>query len=595
MNKKIMGMVSLFSIFALAACGSGGSDNSSSNDSGSSDKAATTSFEMATKNDKKAIDGGTLEVAVVSDTDFTGIFSPAFSQITLDDYFSEPAQETLITVDDDLKIKEDNPAATVKMDPDNKTVTMTIKDGVKWSDGKDVTADDMIFPYEVIGDKEYTGVRYRDAIQEIEGMVEYHDGKADTISGIEKVNDKEIKIKFKTFVPSILQGGNDPILGYAMPKHAFDGIAVKDMEGSDPVRKNPVTMGPYKFNKIVAGQSVEFVPNEHYYGEKPKLDKVVMTKVGTAAAAEAMKSKKYDMFIEMPTNTYDSWKDNDGYQMLGQLDNAYDYLGFKLGKWDADQGKVVMDENSKMADKSLRQAMGYALDNKIIGDRFFAGLRIPANSLIVPTFATLHDKDLKGYTQDVDKANKLLDDAGFKDTDGDGLREDKDGKKLTINFAFRDNSGVAKSIADYYIQSWKKIGLDVQLTGGRLMEVNSFYDKLGADDPEIDVYQAGWSTGFDPNPSGLYGTVAQFNFTRFESEENTKLLKEMSSEDALDETKQVEMYKEWQEYAFDQAFAIPTMYMYVLRPVSDRVVDYSIQRQYDAYPWATIGVSAENR
>ena len=69
----------------------------------------------------------------------------------------------------------------------------------------------------------------------------------------------------------------------------------------------------------------------------------------------------------------------------------------------------------------------------------------------------------------------------------------------------------------------------------------------------------------------------------------------MSSEDALDETKQVEMYKEWQEYAFDQAFAIPTMYMYVLRPVSDRVVDYTIQRQYDANPWATIGVSAENR
>ena len=69
----------------------------------------------------------------------------------------------------------------------------------------------------------------------------------------------------------------------------------------------------------------------------------------------------------------------------------------------------------------------------------------------------------------------------------------------------------------------------------------------------------------------------------------------MSSEDALDKTKQVEMYKEWQEYAFDQAFAIPTMYMYVLRPVSDRVVDYSIQRQYDAYPWATIGVNADER
>jgi peptide/nickel transport system substrate-binding protein len=551
------------------------------------------SFALTTKDDKEAIEGGTLEVGVVSDTDFTGIFNEAFSKITLDTYFGEPALEGLFNIDKELRYT-DSKAAKIKFDTDAKTATITLNDNLKWSDGEDITADDLLFPYEVISHKDYTGVRYTDDIENIVGVSEFHEGKADTISGIEKMNDKEIVIHFKEFSPSILQGGGT-IVNYAMPKHAFKGIAVKDMESSDPVRKKPVTMGPYSFNKIIPGESVEYTPNKYYYGEKPKLDKVVMSKVGTSAATEAMKAKKYDLLINMETSTYESWKDNDSYQILGDLDTAYDYLGFKLGTWDSEKGEVVTDPNAKMADKNLRQAMGYAIDNKLISDRFYNGLKIPATSLIVPAFGNLHDKEMKGYEQNMDKANTLLDEAGFKDVDNDGYREDKNGKKLTINLAFRDNAEVAKSIADYYIQEWKKAGLRVELTGGRLMEVNGFYDRLGSDDPEIDVYQGGWSTGFDPNQSGLYGSSSQFNYTRFSSDKNTELLNRMGSSESLDETKQAEIYKEWQEYAFDQSFVIPTMYMYTLVPAHNRVVGYSVERDKTTYPWATIGVTAETR
>ena len=73
-----------------------------------------------------------------------------------------------------------------------------------------------------------------------------------------------------------------------------------------------------------------------------------------------------------------------------------------------------------------------------------------------------------------------MDDAGYKDVDDDGLREDKDGNKLTINFASMSGGETAQPLADYYIQQWKEIGLDVQYTTtGRLIEFNSFYDKLG--------------------------------------------------------------------------------------------------------------------
>ena len=71
------------------------------------------------------------------------------------------------------------------------------KDNVKWSDGKAVTADDVIFPYEIIGNKDYTGIRYDDTFQNIVGMEEYHDGKADTISGIKKVDDSTVEINIK--------------------------------------------------------------------------------------------------------------------------------------------------------------------------------------------------------------------------------------------------------------------------------------------------------------------------------------------------------------------------------------------------------------
>lgn len=127
--------------------------------------------------------------------------------------------------------------------------------------------------------------------------------------------------------------------------------------------------------------------------------------------------------------------------------------------------------------------------------------------------------------------------------DDDGLREDKDGNKLTINFASMSGGETAQPLADYYIQQWKEIGLDVQYTTGRLIEFNSFYDKLENDDPEIDVYQAAWNTGTDPNPSGLWGPNAAFNYTRYESEENTKLINDISSSKAFDEEYQKEAYQ----------------------------------------------------
>jgi len=97
-------------------------------------------------------------------------------------------------------------------------------------------------------------------------------------------------------------------------------------------------------------------------------------------------------------------------------------------------------------------------------------------------------------------------------------------------------------IIQNYIQQWHKVGLNVQLATGRLIEHNSFYDKLQHDDKGIDMYIGGWSTPTEPSPNPYYSETAPFNMTRFVTEKNNKLLEEMNSQKALNHKYRVQKF-----------------------------------------------------
>jgi len=583
-KKMVSGVMLLMSVtLGLAACGGGKKEeNTSSNED-------ATKFARAVKNEEKAIDGGTLKVAIAADTQFPGVFDANFSSNALDTKIMSGAYESLIKYDDEGKLIDGGPA-DLEIDVDGKKAIIKLREDLKWSDGKAVTTEDVIFPYEIIGHKDYPGVRYGSKFESIVGMKEYHEGKAETISGIKAIDDRSVEISYIEMNPAIKLAGG-VIWDTATPKRLFEGIAVKDMETSDPVRKNPVTLGAFKLDKFVNGESATFVANEHYYGGKPKLAKIVKTIVPTASVVESMKAKEYDTFVDMPADSYDTYKDLEGYQILGDVDNSYTYLGFKMGKWNAEQEGVAYDEKSKMANKNLRQAMGYAINTEAIADKFYHGLRSTSNSLIIPFFKSVHNPDQKGYSYDHKKAKKLLEDAGYKDTDDDGIREDPNGDKLVINFACRKNEEISQALADYMIQEWEKIGLKVELSGGRLMDSQAFYKKLQEDDPEIDVYNAAWVTGLDPAPTGLYGRNSEFNYTRFASEENDKLLKALESEKTFDDKERKKAFYAWQEYAKEEAFAIPTTNYYVIQPVNNRVKNYLLSNK--EMDWSKVELTAD--
>ena len=569
---KIKSVVSvLVMMMLLMSCGPGQKKSADGNKNSESIK-----FETETQNKDNAVPEAVLSVAMVKDSPLVGIFNEAMYKDGYDgDIIEWFLTNAILDIDENFEIT-DTGIATLNVDPENKKATIKIKDGMKWSDGQPIVADDVIYPYEVVGNKDYTGVRYSDESAKIVGMEEYKAGKASTISGIKKIDDKTVEISFKEMGQGIFTGGNG-LLTYAMPKHYLKDVPIKDLEKSEKVRTKVVVAGPYTISSIVPGESIELKANPNYFRGKPKTEKVTVQVVNSQTITAAMKSGKYDLVFDIPTELYKIYKDFDNIETLGRQELYYSYLGFKMGKYDKAKGENVVNPNAKMADLKLRQALAYGLDINQMVKAFYDGLREKATSSVPPVFGKYYPKDLAGFPYDPEKAKKLLDEAGYKDVNGDGYREDKNGKPFEIKIAAMSGGDIAEPLVQFYIQQWKEIGIKGVLATGRLIEFNSFYDKVEADDPEIDVYFAAWGVGTNLSPFETAGRKSMFNYTRFASEENDKLMAEVASPKTLtDPNYKPEAYKKWQEYFINQAVEVPLTYRYQLYPVNKRVKNFDV-------------------
>ncbi|MGO4936583.1 oligopeptide ABC transporter substrate-binding protein [Fundicoccus sp. Sow4_H7] len=544
-------------------------------------------FETVVQNDEESIEGGTLRYALVGDP-FAGVLNSMLYTGSPDSTIIGFFQEGLYGYNSSFEI-DNSGFADVEFNEEEKSVTYTIPQDAKWSDGEPITIDDVIFPYYVIGHPDYTGVRYGDSFKNVVGMEEYHNGDAEEISGLNRVDDYTLTVSFIEFTPSMLQASGVP--NYIEPEHVLGEIPVAELEDADAVRSTPVGNGPFRLVSIVPGEAVTFEANEYYYKGRPPIDEVVLEVVNATSIVAELKAGNYDI-ASLPADQYDTFADATNFQILGEVQNSYTYIGFKLGTWDADLGEVVMDDSLVLANKALRQAMGYAIDNDAVGAEFYSGLRMNANTPITPNFDAYHDPNVEGYYYDPERSAQLLADAGFVDNDGDGFVEDPNGEPFTLGFASMSGGETAEPLAQYYMESWKAVGINVELVDGQLMEFNSFYDRVEADDPAIHVYQGAWGTGGDPNPSGLYGRDSLFNYTRWATEENDELIARISSSEALDDDYRSQAYSDWQEYIVEEAPFIPTLYRYALVGVNNRVKGYDMAIGSDV-SWADITLTAE--
>lgn len=569
-KNKLLTSIGVLSLSAISLVGCGKQNNTSNDETKNVSK-----FPIETP--KKAVkQGGTVKIAVETDTPFSGIFSQELSSEDVDSMVASPGQETLFDSDDHFKVT-DKGAATRELDQKNKTITINIKKGVKWSDGKQVVAKDYEYAYEILANKDTACPRYSSQFEVLKGLKEYHEGKAKTISGIEMPdgeNGRKLVLHFTELSPSMSNAGSRSLWEAVEPYHYLKDVPFSKLKSSDKIRKNPLFFGPYKMEKLVRGQSATWVPNEYYWRGKPKLDKIVVSVVSPNSASQAIKSHKFDV-IPVINTQWPQVKDTKNVNFVAQIPIAYHYLGFKVGKWDKKLSKNVENPKSKMNNKALRQAIGYAMNVDAVNKRYTYSLTFRVKTLIPEIFGDYYDKSAKGFDYSLKKANDILDKAGYKKKGK--WRVQPNGKPLKINVAAMSGDATKEPIIQNYIQQWHKVGLNVQLATGRLIEHNSFYDKLQNDDKGIDMYIGGWSTPTEPSPHPYYSESAPFNMTRFVTAKNNKLLTEMNSQKAFNHKYRVQKFHEWQQYMNDEAYVIPIDNSYQITAVNNKLTGYSLK------------------
>ena len=503
------------------------------------------------------------------------------------------AYASLFEYDENQRIKKDGGMMEFTLDREKKTVTLKLRSkDYKWSDGQPLTIDDYIFTYEFIGNKDYNGVRYDENAANIVGMEEFHEGKADKISGLEKVDDQTVVIHLKEVYPALELGGN-AIMANIMPKHVFKDMTYDQAVASDAARTKVVGNGPFVVDKVVPGESVTFKKNPYYYKGEPKVDGLKADIVSQDSIVQEMKAGKYD-FASMPADQYDTYKNLSNITLLGNITNNISYIGFNMGHFDKEKGEHVFEPGKKMSDPALRKAIAYALDNDQVANETYQGLRIAANTLLTPFFGQIYaDKsEVPGFTYNPEESKKILADAGYKDTDGDGYVEDKEGKPLTITLLAPVGSQTDEAVYQQYIEWWKNVGLRVELLNGRSLDFNAYAEKLTTYSNDFDMWLGGFVIGYNPDPDGLYGPIARFNFSHYVNDEHTKLISEIASEASFDPAKRAELFKQWQKFVFENPFQVPRFNTYSLTAVNKRVKHVSIAQGKDT-GWEQVELLSE--
>ena len=257
-----------------------------------------------------------------------------------------------------------------------------------------------------------------------------------------------LKTPFPAFLDSL---SHCPGIGI-IPKHIWETIDDPDHYADDKF----IGTGPFKFEKAISEQYVKLVANEIYHGEKPQVKEVIM-KIITNKDSQilSLRSGEVDVVSDISPAVARSLSGSDGIDVSVVSDTK----GYELG---------MQCNNSPTDNKDFRKAMAHAVNRERICEIVFDGYAHPTlTTFLMPVVA--HDfvnEEVPGvdYEYDMDKAEDMLESAGFMDRNKDGWREGPDGEKLNLIMVISGNGADASGrMAEVLKEEWKKIGLDMEI------------------------------------------------------------------------------------------------------------------------------------
>lgn len=510
--------------------------------------------------------GGNIVISTIGEGPKT--FNPWNSKDNTSSSASEIMFDSLVTTDAYTGEVIPKMAKSIETLPDKKTYIIELRKGLKWSDGKEITADDVVYTWNTLIFGGFGNTSTRDAM--------YIDGKLPTVSKIDKYTVKFVTPKpFSPFLRQI----SVPIA----PEHVLKKITDRGPRAFDSFwssNVNPedlVTSGAFRLKEYVPAQRIVYERNPNYYiiDEKnqklPYIDKYIMLIVGDLNnELLKFKSKEIDMVGLRGTNVsiFKEQEKHSDYQIfnLGP-DTGTMYLGINMNNRKNSTGKYYVDpvKQKWFNDLNFRKAVDYAIDRENIVFNIASGVGAPLFTPEPLSSIYLNEKVAQGHPQDMGKARQYLKESGFK-LDKSGKLKDKEGNKVEFDLYTNAGNTERESIGVMIKQDLEDLGMSVNF---KPVEFNTLVNKL-TNTKDWDMVILGF-TGSPLEPYGgknvwySNGTLHLFNM-RGEGETAKllpweKRLDEIFDAAALelDFDKRRALYEEYQQLIYNEK---PLIYLY---------------------------------
>ncbi|WP_120495275.1 ABC transporter substrate-binding protein [Kiloniella sp. EL199] len=403
--------------------------------------------------------------------------------------------------------------------------------------------------------------------------VKFHDGSQLTASVVKdsfsKLNDKEHSAfnprltKLLDIKTITIKDDRTLVFETNKPNSAFiwsltEPTASVIKEGSD---KLPIVgTGPFVFVSAKPEKTYQTKAFSDYWGGKPKLDGIVFDAISDASvAALALKAGNVDLVTNYSEPDFAALeKGNQGQRFSGATTRLFFYQ--------------VRTADGPLASKALRQAISLGLDRELIVEAALAGVGgDPAHSIFPGSMKSWINEGLKS-SYDVKQALEILDKAGIKDTNNDGIRE-IDGENIVLKLRSYEGRPALKPTLEITQALLSKLGLEVKISMGEF-QANNDALKLG----EIQMHLQAWGTApqGDPDyfPSTLLDSKAGYNFSGYNNPELDTLLEEGRGE--FDSTKRKVIYDKIQEIIAEDFPLIPVFHKSQVSVGNGKVKGYKI-------------------
>ncbi len=378
--------------------------------------------------------------------------------------------ESLLEIDLDTLDLRPMLAEKYSVSEDGMTLYFTLRDGICFSDGKPLTADDVVFTFHTIKNPNVDAASLANYFNDLQEVIQ--------------LSDREIQVTLKQkYFKSLSTFGGMPIL----PKHIY---AFKDPAEFNKHHSPPIGTGPYLFERWEVGRKVVLQRNERYWRRKPKLRKVVFPFIlNDAAAMQAFRAGEVDFIRPLPEQFADLSADKEFSSQFQCLSYWTPMDGYFYIAWNEDK--------PFFADRRVRLAMTSLINREQICKNLLKGdAQVPSGPFYIHGKQT--NPDIKPWPYDPKRAVQLLDEAGWIDHDGDGIR-DKDGVPFRFKYMIVSGTSLHEQIAKLVKDSAAKLGIDVIPDP---FEWSIFIDRL--QNRQFDATNLAWFGAVEADPYQIW-------------------------------------------------------------------------------------------